>query len=1074
MCVNIVNIGLFLLFYSFNLAFSSEDFLHYYITHTSSEIFVDFIKDTMSAESARYCGLYCIQFTYCKSFNYHLKFHMCHLLVTDSRLLQQEDQLGPSIYKKGLDWKHGEPHPSVQGCDWEVSARECCFIYLYGNETTHNLTSQWSLPTNNNIRYAVDLVIRTTNENSVCITGTFPAETKYDAIESSRVKTYIADSLIPGINYTFQLSAWYKKESGSEEHQAQSNMSHSAATLPAAPVEVTSLRDVQIHSVEITVTVEGCAESIFYWYEPGTSCTKASPCTLTGSNPYTNEFTNLTAGQDYFFYFQTFSNGHYSDKLIVNQPTYTDVMIKNEIRAATSAFVLEFNFEGGVGSVVNFSYLGYLAVGAGSEIRPFSVENEVEFEDLEPGDRFDATIKAYSKGNEDVRLMTEYTKFTFLKPPPPLIVEGTLVADWSDFSIHMELDFTYGHTAHVEIIEEESSLSPWSADIHSVQQSFTLADIIPGKLFTAKMHPTSPFNIEGDFSWANVSMHTDNITYDFTEVQNFSLVLETTIPSGRGQELNITVTPVFIPLSQETNKSYDFTSLTRISTWNQLTPGDIYMFEVKAYSEWDEYTPPEVQTLRFNQSTLPALPLSIPDDVCDLSAVDTGGIYSLNWVIKYGDDNETDVSTATTWVHSFIQVGIFTHITFVIKNSTSGENVTVIDYDPFNDPRGTTPFFNTSTDEYTPLSTGEKYTLQVHALSAGTDRNSVMVAWDTVLLPKEHVPDIIYTSNSQTTLSYANMDYKTAKVAYWRHGDFSSAVTLEFDDVTPSRDVPMQIGDFFWVAFQPVGGDFAGLPSFGYLMSGPVMIGSAACGSDNSDLVPGLDADIYMYKIGNPDNDETNEETLVISWAQPSLIDEARITVVQTDTGEVLVNETVTPAQLETTLVMTLESYKDFQVDIELPNTIGVTKTSEVKKTAIEAMGCVANLIFGTGGSTSLTLFYICPSQIIDCDGNVYNVSEQYFASWEYGEFEAGTYVDLVGTGEIFLDVPVGAMRRYTMVAVLQNGSLIDETNGLIYSRVVPIDSSISDITFGDFLLSTYMVTIQTSAVCVAWIQSSR
>ena len=73
---------------------------------------------------------------------------------------------GPSIYKKGLDWKHGEPHPSVQGCDWEVSARECCFIYLYGNETTHNLTSQWSLPTNNNIRYAVDLVIRTTNEAS--------------------------------------------------------------------------------------------------------------------------------------------------------------------------------------------------------------------------------------------------------------------------------------------------------------------------------------------------------------------------------------------------------------------------------------------------------------------------------------------------------------------------------------------------------------------------------------------------------------------------------------------------------------------------------------------------------------------------------------------------------------------------------------------------------------------------------------------------------------------------------------------------------------------------------------------
>ena len=37
-----------------------------------------------------------------------------------------------------------------------------------------------------------------------------------------------------------------------------------------------------------------------------------------------------------------------------------------------------------------------------------------------------------------------------------------------------------------------------------------------------------------------------------------------------------------------------------------------------------------------------------------------------------------------------------------------------------------------------------------------------MVAWDTVLLPKEHVPDIIYTSNSQVVY----VDYITHSAVY--------------------------------------------------------------------------------------------------------------------------------------------------------------------------------------------------------------------------------------------------------------------------------------------------------------------
>ena len=80
---------------------SREDFLHFHVTHTPDELFPEFIKDKMHAFSLTYCGLFCIQHTYCKSFNYHAKFSMCNLLVTDSRLLGQESILGKLLIFRG-------------------------------------------------------------------------------------------------------------------------------------------------------------------------------------------------------------------------------------------------------------------------------------------------------------------------------------------------------------------------------------------------------------------------------------------------------------------------------------------------------------------------------------------------------------------------------------------------------------------------------------------------------------------------------------------------------------------------------------------------------------------------------------------------------------------------------------------------------------------------------------------------------------------------------------------------------------------------------------------------------------
>ena len=113
--------------------------------------------------------------------------------------------LGTFKYNRGGDWKHLEPHPAVYGCGSESDVTKCVHMYLHGNETTHNLTSQWTLPMENNIKYAVNLKFRTTNEEAVCETGRFQAGSVLEDVDVA-VRTLVDSGLVPGINYTFQLS----------------------------------------------------------------------------------------------------------------------------------------------------------------------------------------------------------------------------------------------------------------------------------------------------------------------------------------------------------------------------------------------------------------------------------------------------------------------------------------------------------------------------------------------------------------------------------------------------------------------------------------------------------------------------------------------------------------------------------------------------------------------------------------------------------------------------------------------------------------------------------------------------
>ena len=76
---------------------ASSRFLNFQFTYTVDDLFPEFVKERIQTISKRLCGLGCLDRSYCKSYNYHIRYFHCEFLVTDSRLLRREHELGKLI-----------------------------------------------------------------------------------------------------------------------------------------------------------------------------------------------------------------------------------------------------------------------------------------------------------------------------------------------------------------------------------------------------------------------------------------------------------------------------------------------------------------------------------------------------------------------------------------------------------------------------------------------------------------------------------------------------------------------------------------------------------------------------------------------------------------------------------------------------------------------------------------------------------------------------------------------------------------------------------------------------------------
>ena len=112
---------------------------------------------------------------------------------------------GSTTHSHGVDWLHGEPKHFVRGCTVDRPHVGCIEIELYEDEEVYNITSQWTLPTEHNVQYPVDIILETSSDVEECGTYQIPAEFQ-NATIANDVRVHMVENLTPGVLYMFHLS----------------------------------------------------------------------------------------------------------------------------------------------------------------------------------------------------------------------------------------------------------------------------------------------------------------------------------------------------------------------------------------------------------------------------------------------------------------------------------------------------------------------------------------------------------------------------------------------------------------------------------------------------------------------------------------------------------------------------------------------------------------------------------------------------------------------------------------------------------------------------------------------------
>ncbi|XP_075243813.1 uncharacterized protein LOC142338066 [Convolutriloba macropyga] len=318
------------------------------LTHFAVDTFAD-------TQSARRCGLLCSIHEYCKSYNHNRNRAKCELIMTDYRLLETPTGNGELSY----GWRHYSKTLYPRGCVGE-NARECVQFWVNTDLTSNvSVTSEWKLADEEGTLFIADQDRAHFNQFTVSNAEHFtqqglsiPSAIVVHNLSRSDRQFVVPGANIPGVHYDFILREVFN------DQYAQFKLQANESTYPSEVNELSHLRVVTEHSVELHWVFHGTAAVLDIWNQPlGGSC----PCSVNAINVYSHEVTGLVAGEEYTFFMQlTTAYGKKGPVTSLRVSTYTDT-IQNSSTSGTVDLVLTVSFESGTGREIRLQITSELA-----------------------------------------------------------------------------------------------------------------------------------------------------------------------------------------------------------------------------------------------------------------------------------------------------------------------------------------------------------------------------------------------------------------------------------------------------------------------------------------------------------------------------------------------------------------------------------------------------------------------------------------------------------------------------------------------------------------------------------------
>ncbi|XP_075239393.1 uncharacterized protein LOC142334949 [Convolutriloba macropyga] len=468
--------------------------------------------------------------------------------------------------------------------------------------TNTSITCEWTLADGEGTSFMADQQFSVTSQEHFTQQAVvIPAKALVHNLTRKDRRFDVIGANVPGVHYNLLLKQFFNGE------QVQYELMADESLYPSEIYELSHLRVVTEHTLQVHWEFQGTASTITIWHQPAVgSC----PCTLNAIGVLSYEVTGLVAGQDYTFYMQlTSAYGKKGPVTSFMMATFTDV-IQASTLVGTADLLLSVSFESGTGSEVRLHITGQLSGIDRHYYHDYARINKFQFGELFPGDLYTINMWAVSKGDENTAVIRNYTFYDSTYPLQPTIVTEITV---TEHTIHFRLSNPVYFSKQYIWIEPSEGSCPCQLDNSSIND-VTITNLIAGGEYKIHILAESAFGRNSSQLSFVQSLYTDEITVT-NVITTRSLQTDVQFESGVGSTVEMELECLDLPLSWRQKNVFEL----NLAFSFDIVPGSSYVWKIIATSRGSN---PLQRNYTFSDTNPPVVPISLVEAASTLETYD--------------------------------------------------------------------------------------------------------------------------------------------------------------------------------------------------------------------------------------------------------------------------------------------------------------------------------------------------------------------------------------------------------------------------------------------------------------------